>query len=71
MSLEERVRHGQSEVRGEQREQRQDKITGTSRRKSPFEEETLCIKETFLKPFLETHLNNVPARAGGGWKPPR
>ena len=71
MSLKERVRHGQSEMRGEQREQRQDKITGTKRRNCPFEEETLCIKETFLKPFLETHLNNVPARVRGGRKPPK
>jgi len=68
MSLKERVRHGQSEMRGEQREQRQDKITGTRRRDR---KRHFVLRKLFLKPFLETHLNNVPARVGGGRKPPK
>lgn len=55
-------------MRGEQREQRQDKITGTRRRDR---KRHFVLRKLFLKPFLETHLNNVPARVGGGRKPPK
>ena len=67
MSLKERVRHGQSEMRGEQREQRQDKITGTRRRNCSFQKETLCIKETFSETFSRNPLKQCSCK-GRGWQ---